>query len=316
MSDFGKISLKQILVLIEILNNSSLFNADVIEESFSRRSNGYNDIVSLFESIGLIKINNNKIHLTAQYNPLKECHSSQNELVCATVVKCLLKHRMSHLKNFYEFISHFIKVEGVYEFVPSAFHRIHYSNARNFLIDLGMLRLSNDSRKYMISDNYSSEIDEYFEKQKLSIKNFNRMLSQQQEIGDMAEFQIIEYEKQRLAQYPNLVERIKHTSQCDVGAGYDIQSFDVNNDQYVPRYIEVKAVSLTNYQFIFSRNEMEKSELYRDRYYLYLLPVKNDTEFHIEKLMIINNPYSNILDNEECWQKLVETISFSLLTTP
>jgi hypothetical protein len=100
-----------------------------------------------------------------------------------------------------------------------------------------------------------------------------------------------------------------------VNAGYDIKSFEISSQEtnYIPRYIEVKAVSIIDYQFYWSRNEFEKSEILRQNYYLYLLPVKDKNNFDIENLKIINDPYKNILNNKDRWIKTVESLGFSLV---
>src|SRR3989339_352104 len=100
----------------------------------------------------------------------------------------------------------------------------------------------------------------------------------------------------------------------NVLAGYDIKSFENyfdNNSMRIRRYIEVKAVSLNDFKFYWSKNEMLVAKVYGERYYLYLLPVKSNNVFDFNKLMIVKNPFKNIYLNEFEWKKVEENISIS-----
>ena len=122
-------------------------------------------------------------------------------------------------------------------------------------------------------------------------------------------------EKKRLSQFSRLAGRIEHTAIKNVAAGYDIKSFDGElneNGNDVQRYIEVKAVSLWDYGFNWTRNEIEKSKYYSKDYYLYLLPVMSTNKFDLESLKIIRDPYSNVYKNENEWIRTDELLAFSL----
>ena len=102
----------------------------------------------------------------------------------------------------------------------------------------------------------------------------------------------------------------------DVGAGYDIKSFknvfDKNNKP-ISIFIEVKVVPIWNYEFYWTKNEIEKAKKYKNKYFLYLLPVKNRNEFDIDNLRIIKNPFNNVYKNNREWLGLEELMSFSLI---
>ena len=68
-------------------------------------------------------------------------------------------------------------------------------------------------------------------------------------------------------------------------------------------YIEVKAVSSSNYKFHLSSGEYQKAIQNLENYFIYLLPVDNSTDekFNYEKILKINNLQSNILDNKNYW---------------
>ena len=70
-------------------------------------------------------------------------------------------------------------------------------------------------------------------------------------------------------------------------AGYDILSYNENQEKI---YIEVKAVSSTNFKFYLSSNEFNKANLMNKNYFLYLLPrdLSNLSKFDYEGILKIN----------------------------
>lgn len=90
-------------------------------------------------------------------------------------------------------------------------------------------------------------------------------------IGDRGEAVVVALERKRLIQVgkSNLAENIKHVSQEDDNAGYDILSFDEDGTH---RPIEVKATSGSNLDrgFYISSNELEKAGALTN-YHLYLV---------------------------------------------
>jgi len=77
--------------------------------------------------------------------------------------------------------------------------------------------------------------------------------------------------------------------------------------------IEVKAVSVEDYKFFWSRNEIEVAKIFGEKYFLYLLPVISKNTFEMEKLKIIRNPFKNVYTNQLEWQKEEESVSFSII---
>jgi len=112
-----------------------------------------------------------------------------------------------------------------------------------------------------------------------------------------------------------LLGKIEHIAIHDVGAGYDIKSFELPNIQFNKkiRYIEIKAVSLINYHFHMSKGEMNTATYYGEQYYLYLLPVIGREKFDIHNLKIIKNPMKVLMHNEKQWHVEVENLSFQMI---
>ncbi len=131
-------------------------------------------------------------------------------------------------------------------------------------------------------------------------------LENQRENGKKAELRTIEFEKERLRELgvkEQVLDRITRISETNVGAGYDINSFDgpkigINFD----RFIEVKATTLDYPVFYWSENEKEKAKKYGKRYFIYIWINFGKPEQQL--IEPIQNPYKQII--EENYEKVKE----------
>jgi len=113
-------------------------------------------------------------------------------------------------------------------------------------------------------------------------------------LGDLGELWVMEYEREKLrrANKKKLVERVKHISNDEGdGTGFDIQSFDTNGGKM---FIEVKTTKGNkNAAFYVTRNELERSILEKDNYYLYRLYNFDEKKGRAD-LLIIKGELTNL----------------------
>ena len=206
-------------------------------------------------------------------------------------------------------------IDQKYEFKPYTAQRLKYSGLRNFLIDLGFLNYNSAQKKYIILDDNFLIYLKIRKRHQLSLDKFLKVVQKQDKISKAAELEIIKYEKNRLSKSPHLAEKVEHVSVKNVLAGYDIKSFTERvgkNSKPSPRYIEVKAVSLRNYRFFWTRNEIECAKLHGKNYYLYLVPFLSSNKLDLDNIVIIKNPYLNVYRKKDKWLRKVELIEFYL----
>lgn len=113
-------------------------------------------------------------------------------------------------------------------------------------------------------------------------------------IGDLGEIWVMNYEKEKLrkANKPNLVDEVEHIAKnLGDGSGYDIQSFDENGNKI---FIEVKTTKgAVNSTFYITRNELKRSLVEKESYYLYRL-YDFDDETENGKLLILQGELTNL----------------------
>jgi hypothetical protein len=115
-------------------------------------------------------------------------------------------------------------------------------------------------------------------------------------IGDLGEQWVMKYEidKLKTADKHKLAAIVKHTSKDEGdGTGFDIQSFDTKGNKI---FIEVKTTKATkNATFYVTRNELERSQKEKDKYYLYRLFNYNE-RLDTADLLIIEGELTGLCD--------------------
>jgi len=314
MFRFEKISLKQIKVLLEILAKSTLKEREFIKEKYLKMSSNFEETVEFLNMIGLIGKNRNRISPRL----LDQSILNKKEETRKLLIDSFIIQKNPYTDYIMGFFSLFNLINQRYEFKPSTAQRLKYSGLRNFLIDLEFLRYDSAHKKYIISDEYFHIYSELRKRFQLSLGKFLKIIQKQDKISKAAELEIIKYEKKRLFDFPNLAKKVEHISVKNVLAGYDIKSYteNVRSGNHLPRYIEVKVVSVIDYRFFWTRNEIECAKLYGKNYYLYLIPVLSSNKFDLDNMIIIKNPYLNVYRKEDKWLRKVELIEFFLRKSP
>jgi len=184
-------------------------------------------------------------------------------------------------------------------------------NVFELLKDLGLIAY--ERGQYQITSKIGHKIPKTRTNHIVSEEQLYKRLKDQTENGKKAELKTIEFEKDRLRELgvkEQVLDRITRISETNVGAGYDIDSFEgptvgINFD----RFIEVKATTLDYPVFYWSENEKEKAKKYGEKYFIYIWINFGKPE---EKLIKpIQNPYKQII--EENYEKVKEISTLKVI---
>lgn len=146
-------------------------------------------------------------------------------------------------------------------------------NIRNALQNLKSTNttLWDGEGNYMFLSDISTEIEESSLplKSGLSESQFFELLERKKEIGRLGEEFVVELEQNSLneAGKPDLAMKVERISINNVGAGFDILSYDKNG---VEKQIEVKTTVGSGYSFEITKNELKKSKQLSN-YYIYFI---------------------------------------------
>jgi hypothetical protein len=174
----------------------------------------------------------------------------------------------------------------------------------NFLKQINI----NDSLLYLINKEYlyfldlKSPVESHGN---LSVSRFDELLLLKQQYGKEAEEFVLNYEAMRLNN-----KNIEWVAKYIVDAGYDIASFDDENDTAHNRFIEVKSYDGEKEYFFWSRKELRVSRLKGIQYWIYLVNRSNMKNLNYEPTMI-QNPFESVFNNKE-WSKEPQSWKFEL----
>lgn len=270
----------------------------------------FDGCVPLAEEIGAIFINGDgTINLNPKLQP-----SLVSERYLSNKLLEMILVRVKNDETFHSiFCSEYISYDFIYKLIQienSAF-QFKYSNFRQLLINFNFILFHPDKniRKFIVNSKYRQMFDQELKpeitKRKVGIDELEKILEQKQINGREAETFVLEFEKKRLIKHPNQ-SGIEIISDYDVGAGYDITSYENECSTECDRFIEVKSFSGIP-SFHWSNNEINIARLKKSEYFLYLVNRDKMKEDGYEPFMI-QNPYTEIMEEnlESLWDKKVE----------
>lgn len=314
MLRFEKVNLRKLLAISRILASSKLLSCLYIKKKFNSELSEFDYVLDFLLKGHFIRLENKFIILEPEYQVLID-NFKDNKYWKKDFQKFVLSKILNKDSFIYpdlkKFIEKFETMDGGYQFVPKGEQKRAFSNIRNFLLDFEFIYLDKKRKAFILAEEYVSY---FYDLNELSIQSLDQLQESNRKrsiLGSKAEKVILDYEKKRLRRFPQLADKIRYFGDCPL-IGYDILSFENDASKESPRYIEVKAVSKIDFKFYWSRNEINKAKSLKCAYYLYLLPVKDDNNFIIDGLQIIQDPFNQIFQTRNKWKNEVELISVSL----
>jgi hypothetical protein len=185
-----------------------------------------------------------------------------------------------------------------------------FKNFKQLLIDFGAITThpTIEFNSYILNSRFKKLFDKTIlpeiKKRKIGIDEFKKSIEKQQIYGEEAEKFVMEFEKKRLGD-----KQIDWVAQYIVNEGYDIASYNEENDEEYNRFIEVKSYDGITPYFFWSRNEFNVAKQKSEKYWVYLV---NRTEMNNEDYEPImkQNPIESILNNEN-WNEQIEKYKIS-----
>lgn len=251
---FERLSLRNAAELMKILESSNLTDTHYHKERYLESAQHFDEIAQYLAFLEIILLEENEIsqgkkfkHAIAQLNQGEDRFFQY--LIFATVMSD---------SPYSEELKAFIR-----EFEPSQSGKLILKRlapgdlafaVRNFLIEVDTVKL-NYSTGLCTLDGYLEEIYLRLEKNEaFSPEELEAALLNQAKIGRLAEERVMDYEKSKAGE--PLEHLVQHVAKFNTAAGFDIYSVRPGNGEIGLRlYIEVKAVSPTDYKFYWSRNE-------------------------------------------------------------
>lgn len=307
---FYKIKLSQLFTLYNTIADTQIRHVSNIKRKYLEKAVSFEETFSFLGDLKIVKNSSDKVFFS---KPFFIPHISIDDFK-KKLLPILFSTNGEVANELRIFLLNFqTDIDNTF-FKATEMQKIKFSDTRNLLLELEFISASSDNTTYFVNPDYTDLFAKQFISRKLSPKTLKRKQVENDSIGLAAEKAVIEFELNRLTNISFEQKEIEHTSLENVLAGYDIKSFENHldkNAKRIDRYIEVKAVSVQDFKFYWSKNEIQIAKVFGEKYFLYLIPVISINTFDIEKLMIINNPFKNIYSSGLDWNKEVESVSFS-----
>ena len=305
-------------LLIQLKNNEGKWTMNNVKEFFFNRivdgRNVFDGCLPLALSIDVLQIDNRGI--IAMDAEFADYFSNERYLSAKFLERFLSKLEQDDIFDeifnarsiSYDVVYHSIQVSN------SAF-LFKYANIKQLLIDFDFLSFHPDRtiNRLIVNPKYKKMFDKNIlpgvKKRKTGIEEFQKLLEQKQIFGEEAEVFVLSFEIHRLNGHVKIGE-VQRVSEYDVGAGYDIVSYENIDSEELDRFIEVKSFTSVP-SFYWSRNEMDVARIKKDKYFLYLVDRSRMGE---EKFVpvIIQNPFERVLRDDLKWDKRIEKYFVSL----
>lgn len=284
---FKNIFFENILLLYK-LGKDTPNNILSIKNNYNRQKNYLLENLNFLIKINFFTIKNNTIIINI----------NEEEKIGPYLIELIMKdvEYGSCLKNY--LVNFKINDYDLPSFKPIRFYNYETSYLRDFLISLGYVK-----KNKKVFQLLKPEILNFLKNFKLSPQALEEKLLNQKILGNNAEKLILENEKSFLIN-SGIDKKPIHIAMEDVSSGYDILSFRKQNDIIREIYIEVKAVSLSDYQFHLSTSEYQTALKFNSNYFIYLLPVDYSLYegFDLNRVLRINNIKENIFENKIDWK--------------
>ena len=149
---------------------------------------------------------------------------------------------------------------------------------------LGLAKYNNNKRIFYLSESGKKTCSRKIK----TLKELEKDLVAKKERGAEAEKYVLLLEKNRLKNHPNFSE-IRQISDDNVGAGYDIESFQSMDSVKLDKFIEVKSYKETK-TFYWSVNEIKVARNLADKYTIVVVNYNKINE-EVYQPKEISNPY-------------------------
>lgn len=311
MRRFERITISNCLQLIKTLVDVGTRKESLVRQVYSTYAIDYEETSEFLAELGLFEREGNDCWLATELpperNPVGDAKTGREFLV-DLIRRQLIEGNSEYSRIAISFLNRFEIRNERFCFTPRMTEKLQTSAVRNLLIELEVLDHDDNTGEYLI---INSDVVTALLTQRVNPVNsvdYESLLRMQQQIGRLAEEEVLKFERSRLCSSPELATMVEHVALVDISAGYDIRSYEESADpsgNHNPRYIEVKAVPKSNYRFYWSRNEIEVARMLGDRYFLYLVPVASVKSVILEEMKIIANPTALFSDTH--WIHVAES---------
>ena len=287
--------------LLALLHDAGLRHRSFIAGRYSEAALNFDETLAFLEEMGWVRAHNGTIESTGDVTSrIVAADDAQRDILFADAV---LEAASPYKPVFAGYLSQFQRIGGHLVHRPNADLRLQEAAVRDFFMDLGAVTHHPDGDYFVLEQPFAACALWARNVLGPTASQFEQQVEDRSAIGRQAELVVVDWERHRVG--PVQQHHVRHVSQQNPAACFDIQSVTVDGSEILPRFIEVKAVAVGSFEFHWSRAEIEAAEILGERYFLYLLPVVSQDAFDATRMEVIPNAYAEVLRNSAAWSTTV-----------
>lgn len=293
---FNNVHLANIEHLLRVVSTLNIRRRDFVQNHYQQTGRQFGPTLAFLETLGWLANDAEDVALTAAGTQavikLADPSAFKASLISAIIAS-------PHRRIVAGYLRQFKRVGSDIIYRPSLEIRLYESSIRNLLMELGVVTYRAADDHYLVEDLGIDLLVWSYAELSISKRQFQVKSTGNEEIGRAAELTVLAYEQTRVG--PTWESQVEHISATRPFACYDIKSISVVDQGVVTRYIEVKAVPRSSYQFYWTASEVEAARILGSSYFLYLLPFGANGSFDLDNLLIVADPIQAVYENKASW---------------
>ena len=299
-TQFERLSSRNVRLFIEVLQNLKLNQTSLVETTYLNAASYFLETAQFLDSLKIINFHEDEIHRGPNYTEALVALKKGKDQFFEYLIRLTLQSKSLYAKELTAFITKFEPNDKGGLVLPRLAPDEYSYAVRNFLIEADALELNYHTGLCTLG----GYLEKIYPKTRhcigISPIEFENAQSGQTELGLLAEKEVVAYEKSRAGDL--FKHFVIHIAKFNVAAGFDVHSVRSKDGKISQwRYIEVKAVSLVDWRFYWTKNERKVAEQYRKTYFLYLVPIVGKM-FSMDQLIIIPDPINYLMNNRSEWE--------------
>ena len=283
--------------LVELMLGKASTERKLLQRRFGERARGFNEALNYLEAIQALRVEGQSIHSGKHLELMKEALALSRQDFMKCLIRISIASASGYGREIREVCRAFRFEEGKAQMKSERLGREHHAG-RNILLEGGAVRIDHKSGICTISNWFHSDFIEVLYAHGTTPEELNDLITDQSDIGFAAELEVLKFERYIVGDKD--ANKVMHIALQNTNAGFDIASIrrQKDTDQLTVRLIEVKAVSLKDWNFVFTRNEVRVATENKSVYFLYLVPVVKGQP-RMDQAYVLENPVDNLLEADE-----------------
>lgn len=291
------VSLEAIRVFVELFKSRVTMEIELLERRFEEQAKEFEKTLMLMEAMQAVSRNGRNIRRASGLGEMDEALEEGQQKFLEHMAKLFIRSKTEYGDEMRALLGAFQVKEGLARLGPRDLEGRHHA-ARNILIEAGAIQLDHDTSVYTIEHWFYCEFIKARYSYGTTPQKLQEIIEGQVEIGALAESRVFDYERKVVGKQD--ADKVVHVALDNSGAGFDIMSVrrKREGDQPYLRMIEVKAVSMLDWEFTLTNNEIRVAEEYGSIYFLYLVPIIEEVPA-IDKMEVIQDPIKELLHSKK-----------------